>query len=103
MIKKYGGIALNFDTLLLKPILSLGQFLIKSNEDTVEHSPFSLSHNHPLLEEVISKLESNFNPNNSQSIGRDLMTMTVKHQCEVSTTRVFKIGLNPLSMLGICF
>ena len=83
-IKKYGGTALNFDILLLKPITSLQQFMTKSSESSIEGQPYNFIHNHPIFEDIMGDLFAKFNGNISQSIGSNLLTNIVKKRCEVS-------------------
>ena len=85
MVNRYGGYALNFDTLLIKSILGLNSnFLTKCSEDSIEDLPYFLHHKHPLMDDVLSQLSKGFNMNVSQSIGRNLITKIVKQECNVS-------------------
>ena len=96
MVNRYGGYALNFDTLLIKSILGLNSnFLTKCSEDSIEDLPYFLHHKHPLMDDVLSQLSKGFNMNVSQSIGRNLITKIVKQECNVSIYPYFR-GLFPL-------
>ena len=91
MVNRYGGYALNFDTLLIKSILGLNSnFLTKCSEDSIEDLPYFLHHKHPLMDDVLSQLSKGFNMNVSQSIGRNLITKIVKQECNVSTYPYFR-------------
>ena len=84
MVNRYGGYALNFDTLLIKSILGLNSnFLTKCSEDSIEDLPYFLHHKHPLMDDVLSQLSKGFNMNVSQSIGRNLITKIVKQECDM--------------------
>ena len=62
MVNRYGGYALNFDTLLIKSILGLNSnFLTKCSEDSIEDLPYFLHHKHPLMDDVLSQLSKGFN------------------------------------------
>ena len=105
MVKKYGGYALNFDTLLIKSVLGLNSnFLTKCSEDSIEDQPYFLHHKHPLIDDVISQLSKGFRMNVSQSIGRNLITKIIKEECNVSNLDIiFDILFFIIALTFYCF
>jgi mannosyltransferase OCH1-like enzyme len=83
ILNKYGGLALSFDTLLIKPISSLNHFFARCTEDSLESHPMSITHHHPIFEDLFEAMGKNFNINDSSSIGSKLVTSVTKEQCEV--------------------
>ena len=75
---------MNFDTLLIKPIIGLNEFLVRSPEDAIESHPLGLRHNHPMFDVLLRDLSKNYDGNSSNSIGSQLLAQAVKEECEVS-------------------
>ena len=89
-VKKFGGTALDFDSLLLKPVTSLGEFLVKISENDLESHPFHFNLNNDFVTELIQNLPVDFNKNNSKSLGSILMTENLKKHCQVSFLKDLK-------------
>ena len=84
---------MNFDTLLIKPIIGLNEFLVRSPEDAIESHPLGLRHNHPMFDVLLRDLSKNFDGNSSNSIGNQLLAQAVKEECEVSIIlKLFEFG-----------
>lgn len=81
ILKKYGGISLNFDTLLIRHIMGLDEFLIRSLEDGIESHPIGLHHNHQMFDALLNKLKHY--EGNSSNIGSQLLTQVAKEECQV--------------------
>ena len=84
ILKKYGGISLNFDTLLIRHVIGLDEFLIRSPDDGIEAHPLGLHHNHQMFDVLLRDLTKNYNENSSSCIGSQMLAQTVKEECQVS-------------------
>ena len=83
ILKKYGGISLNFDTLLIRHIVGLDEFLVRSPEDGIESHPLGIHHNHQMFDALLNLLSKNYDGNSSSCIGSQLLAQTAKEECQV--------------------
>ena len=91
-LQKFGGTILTFDSLILRPIGSLGSFMARSKENQLETYPMTFTSRHPLIEELLADFARKFRPDSHHSVGRDLMKQTLVDLCKVETMKelVFK-------------
>ena len=68
---------------MLKPIRKVQEFLVKSNEDEIQGHPYSLNHNHPLLDDMYEFLKPELKLYHENSLGNSLLTKVVKDRCKV--------------------
>ena len=83
LLKKFGGVVLPFDILLLKSISGLGPFFARCDEHSIESVPLALDDNHPIVDDIFTNIMKHFDGTDPSSIGSKLITSTLKKECKV--------------------
>ncbi len=83
-LHRFGGTVLGFDTILLEPVTSLGQFVARCDEEerVVTH-PATVDAGNPLLAEVLSSAAGAFDPTRPEETGGRLVASKLREACGV--------------------
>jgi len=84
---QFGGTVLTFDTLLLKPISAIGQFLSRCDEEDIDGLPLTLDAKSPLASLAMDSLIKFYNEENPLKLGGSLLKRKLRDNCGVKTVK----------------
>ncbi|XP_023217131.1 lactosylceramide 4-alpha-galactosyltransferase-like [Centruroides sculpturatus] len=87
LIREFGGIYLDLDVVVLKPLYNINNFAIMQDKATVNNAIFRFDQGHNFLYKCLQNLEKSYMKNIWGSIGPNLFTKTVKDYCKIHSFR----------------
>ncbi|XP_067125307.1 lactosylceramide 4-alpha-galactosyltransferase-like [Centruroides vittatus] len=87
LIWKFGGIYLDLDVVVLKPLYNINNFAIIQDKSTVNNAIFRFDQGHNFLYKCLQNVEKSYRKNVWGSIGLKLFTETVKDYCNIRSFR----------------